>query len=89
MCRSGRRSGSGACWAAAVVNLFATLLVVFLLTAEAPAWIAAALFAAHLPVNVVLLVGVWRSAGRPDVGGDTAALARVAMVAWVAVLMVA
>jgi hypothetical protein len=73
----------------AVINLFATLLMVFLLTAGAPAWIAAVLFAAHLPVNVLLLVGVWRSAGRPEVGGDTAALARVAMVAWVAVLMVA
>ena len=49
----------------AVINLFATLLMVFLLTAGAPAWIAAVLFAAHLPVNVLLLVGVWRSAGRP------------------------
>lgn len=71
----------------AVVNLFVNLLVVLLLTAEVPAWLAVLLFATHLPVNAMLLVGVWRSAGRPEVGRDTASLARVAMVVWVAVLI--
>jgi len=71
----------------AVANLFVTLVVVFLLTAQVPAWVAATLFAAHLPLNGILLVGVWRSAGQPGVGRDAAALARAAMVVWVAVLI--
>jgi hypothetical protein len=70
----------------AVVSLFATLLAVALLTAEAPAWLAALAFAAHLPWNLVLLVGVWRSAERPGVDRDTAFLARAAMLGWVVAL---
>jgi len=34
----------------------------------------------------VLLVGVWRSAGRPEVGRDTASFVRVAMAVWVVIL---
>ena len=71
-----------------VVALFATLLALALLTAGAPAWLAALAFAAHVPWNLVLLVGVWRSAGRPEVGGDTAFLARLVFVLWVVALSV-
>ena len=46
------------------------------------------MFVAHVPWNLVLLVGVWRSAGRPGVGRDTAHLARLVITAWVVVLSV-
>src|SRR5215207_4461994 len=71
-----------------VVALFATILALALLTTGAPAWLAALVFAAHLPWNLVLLVGVWRSAGRPEVGRDTAFLARLVIAAWAVALSV-
>ena len=71
-----------------VVNLFAILAAASLLAAGAPARLAALAFAAHLPWNVVLLVGVWRSAGRPGVDRDTAFLARAAMLGWAVALSV-
>src|SRR3712207_3225131 len=64
-----------------VVALFTTLLALALVTAGAPTWLAVLVFAAHVPWNLVLLVGVWRSAGRPEVGRDTAFLARLAIAA--------
>jgi hypothetical protein len=72
----------------AVVSLVSTLLALALLAADAPAWLAVLAFAAHLPWNLVLLVGVWRSAGRPEVGRNAAHLARLAILAWVAILSV-
>ncbi len=66
----------------------ATVLALALLTAGAPAWLAALAFAAHLPWNLVLLVGVWRSAGRPGVDRDAAFLARAVMIGWVVALSV-
>ncbi len=74
-------SGSGAA-------LFATILALASLTGGAPAWLAAVPFAAHVPWNLVLLVGVWRSAGRPEVGRDTAHLARLIIAAWAVALSV-
>ena len=70
----------------AAVGLFSTLLALALLAAEAPAWLAALAWAAHLPWNLVLLVGTWRSAGRPEVGRDTAFLARAFILGWVVAL---
>ena len=46
------------------------------------------MFVAHLPWNLVLLVGVWRSAGRPEVGRHITYLARSAIVAWAVALSV-
>jgi hypothetical protein len=69
-----------------IVSLFATLLALTLVAAGAPAWLAVLVFAAHVPWNLVLLVGVWRSAGRPGVTPGVANLARVVILAWVAVL---
>ena len=57
-----------------------------LIAAGAPAWLAVLVFAAHLPWNLVVLVGVWRSAGRPEVSRATANLARLVILAWVIVL---
>ena len=48
-----------------IVSLFSTLCALTLIAAGAPAWLAVLVFAAHIPWNLVLLVGVWRSAGRP------------------------
>ena len=71
-----------------VVALFATILALALITAGAPAWLAVLVFVAHLPWNLVLLVGVWRSAERPEVGRDTAVLARAVIAAWAVALSV-
>lgn len=69
-----------------VVSLGATLLALLLLAAGAPGWLAALVFAAHIPWNLVLLVGVWRSAGRPEVSHTTANVARLAITVWVVAL---
>jgi hypothetical protein len=69
-----------------VVALFATILALALLTTGAPAWLAALVFAADIPWNLVLLVGVWRSAAQPEVSRDTASFVRVAMAVWVVIL---
>lgn len=70
----------------AVVGLFSSALALTLVAADAPGWLALLVFAAHIPWNLVLLVGVWRSAERPEVGRDTANLARLAILAWVVAL---
>ena len=70
----------------AVVSLSATLLALTLLAAGAPAWLAVLVFAAHIPWNLVLLVGVWRSAGQPGVSPATANLARFVILAWAVAL---
>jgi hypothetical protein len=57
-----------------IVSLLTTLLALMLLTAGAPAWFAVLVFAAHIPWNFVLLVGIWRSAGRPEVSRAAAIL---------------
>jgi hypothetical protein len=69
-----------------IVSLFATLLALTLIAAGAPAWLAVVVFAAHIPWNLMLLVGVWRSAGRPEVSPAAAGLARCLILAWVVVL---
>ncbi len=71
-----------------LVDLLVTPLALALVVAGLPAWVIVAVFVAHVPWNVVLLVGVWRSAGRPEVGRDTAYLARLAIISWVVVLFV-
>lgn len=70
----------------AVVSLVATLLALTLLAAHAPAWLVVLVFVAHLPWNLVLLVGVWRSAGRGETSRETANLARMTILAWVVAL---
>jgi hypothetical protein len=69
-----------------IVNLVSTLLALTLIAASAPAWLAVLAFAAHIPWNLMLLVGIWRSAGRPEVSPAAANLARTIILAWVVVL---
>lgn len=69
----------------ALVNLAATLAATVLLVAEAPALLAAAVFAAPIPWNLALIAGVWRSAAHVG-GGAQADLARIAILVWALVL---
>ena len=69
-----------------IVSLCCTLLALTLIAASAPAWLAVLAFAAHIPWNLMLLVGIWRSAGRPEVSPAAANLARTVILAWVVVL---
>ena len=69
-----------------IISLFSTLLALTLIAASAPAWLAVLAFAAHIPWNLMLLVGIWRSAGRPEVSPAAANLARTIILAWVVVL---
>jgi len=69
-----------------MVSLSTTLLALMLVAAGAPAWLAVLVFAAHIPWNFVLLVGVWRSAARPEVSHAAANLVRLLILVWVVVL---
>jgi hypothetical protein len=69
-----------------VVNLFTTLLALALITFRVPGWVALAVMLAPIPWNVGLAVGVWRSAGRPGVGQELAALARTLIIGWVVLI---
>ena len=69
-----------------LVELLATAFALALVVAGAPSWVIVLVFIAHVPWSLVLLVGVWRSAGRTEVGRDTAHLARLAILGWVVAL---
>jgi hypothetical protein len=69
-----------------VVSLVSTMLALALLAAGVPTWIAAIAFLVHLPWNVMLLVGIWRSAEREEVSRDTASLARLTILVWAVAL---
>ena len=69
-----------------VFSLFSTLLALVLLAAEAPAWLAMVVYAAHIPWNLVLLVGIWRSSYQRGVSRETAYGARLIILAWLVAL---
>jgi hypothetical protein len=71
-----------------IVSLASTLLALAVLAAGGPGWLSVAVFAAHIPWNLVLLVGVWRSSDRAEVRPDFAQIARVLIVGWVLLLSV-
>jgi hypothetical protein len=71
-----------------VVNLFGTLFALILLTMDISPWLVAALMAAHIPFNLFLLVGVWRSSARPEVSANRRQLTRLFMSAWALLLSV-
>ncbi len=91
---SGRLPLSEAFWTYAIfwgclINLAATIGSLGLLVVgsgnDAPAWAAPLALALHLlpiPYNVLALVGVWRSAARPDVAPAQRLLARCAVLIW-------
>jgi hypothetical protein len=69
-----------------VLALFLTVFALMLLAFEVPTGWVVALMVLHVPANLYLLVGVWRSAGRPGVGPDLRLVARLVMGAWALVL---
>jgi hypothetical protein len=71
-----------------VLALFATLFGLMLLTFGAPPWLVVVLIVGHIPFNVFLLVGVWRSAGGSAVGETVRLVARICMSVWAVVLSV-
>ena len=72
-----------------VVNLFATLAALLLLTAEVARLArGAARSRLHIPFNLFLLVGVWRSSARPEIGAERRQLARLCMSVWVIALSI-
>lgn len=65
-----------------LINMGTTLLSLGLVVADVPAWIAIAAHFAPLPWNLLVLVGVWRSAGRPEVSQRLRVVARSVIVVW-------
>jgi hypothetical protein len=77
-----------------LINLGATIASLAVLVAVGggapPAWAGAVSVALHLlpvPYNIACLVGVWRSAGRPEVEPTPRLLTRGAAVAWTFVML--
>lgn len=70
-----------------LVNLIASLASLAAAAVDAPGAVAVMLFLLPLPYNVLVLVGVWRSAGAHgngtgEHGAHRALLARAAVAAW-------
>lgn len=72
-----------------VVNAVATLIALGVAAAHGPGWLVVGLYLAPLPYNLLVLVAVWRSAGRWRGEPRWAALARLAVVLWVVLLTAA
>lgn len=66
-----------------IVNLIASLAALVLFTTDAPDWLAATIHFAPVPYNLLVLVGVWRSAARWRGEGRWADLARLVITLWV------
>jgi hypothetical protein len=64
------------------LNVVATCLALALVVIDAPAVVAASVFALPIPYNVLVLVAVWRSADRYEGPRLWADLARAAIVVW-------
>ena len=71
-----------------IVSLASSLLALAILANGGPGWLGLIVFAAHVPWNLVLLVGVWRSSDRPEVRKEMAQMARLTFVIWVLALSV-
>ncbi len=64
------------------VNFFASMAALIVLAAGGAGWLAVALFLLPLPYNLLVALGVWKSAGRWPGPPPWAALARLFIVAW-------
>jgi hypothetical protein len=65
-----------------LINMAATLTTLGLVVADVPGWLAALVHFTPLPWNLLVLVAVWRSAGRPEVSEPLRLVARGVIVAW-------
>lgn len=66
-----------------LVNVLTSFAALALVTFEAPAWLVGVAYLLPLPYNLLILVGVWRSAARWQGEEHWANLARLAIVLWV------
>ena len=66
-----------------LVNAGATLAALGLATLDAPGWLLLAVYLSPLPYNLLVLVGVWRSAAAWPAGSWWPELARLAIALWV------
>ncbi|MGZ8997069.1 MAG: hypothetical protein ACXW3P_11380 [Rhodospirillales bacterium] len=71
-----------------LINMATTLASLALVVADVPGWIAGVVHFAPLPWNLLALVAVWRSAGRPEVPQGMRVVARSVIVAWSAFLTI-
>ncbi|MCU0838248.1 MAG: hypothetical protein MUE49_05935 [Rhodospirillales bacterium] len=69
------------------INVTASLVSLAVIAADGPAALALAIHFAPLPWIIVTAVGVWRSAGRPEVTPDHGQLARAGVVLWSLLLL--
>ncbi|MCU0894722.1 MAG: hypothetical protein MUD06_10445 [Rhodospirillales bacterium] len=65
-----------------LINMATTLTSLGLVVADVPGWVAVLVHFAPLPWNLLVLFGVWRSAGRPEVSERLRLVARGVIVAW-------
>jgi hypothetical protein len=70
------------------ISLASSVLALAIIAGGGPGWLAMIAFGAHVPWNLVLLVGVWRSSDRPEVRKEMAQMARLTIVVWVLALAV-
>ena len=69
---------------AGAVSAASTFAALAILSSDGPGWLAALAYAGHIPWNLVVLIGVWRSAERAD--PKAAGLARMAIALWILLL---
>jgi len=89
---SGRVPLGRAFWGYAIIcglliNVYATLASFAIIAAGGAAALALATHLVPVPWIVLTGVGVWRSAGRPGVAQDRAALARTGVILWSVLLV--
>jgi hypothetical protein len=70
-----------------LVNAVATLVALGLATFDLPGWLLVCLFLLPTPYNLLVVVGVWRSAAAWQGAPEWAGLARVAILVWAAAAM--
>jgi hypothetical protein len=66
-----------------VVNLVTFLAAMAFFATGLPTWIGILLYVAHIPYNILVFTGVWRSAARES--ADARWLARAIAIVWVVV----
>lgn len=72
-----------------MVNVLCSLVSMILMSAAAPTALAMGIYFLPLPYNILVLVAVWRSAGRYQGPKKWADLARLTIVVWIVVVTAA
>jgi hypothetical protein len=72
-----------------LANLVATIAALAVLASGGPGWLSLAVFLLPTPYNVVAVVGVWRSAARYRGPPAWANAARIAVIIWAVIAILA